>query len=83
MERMISLIERLRKRASEDEECAANNGAVADALKPQIDIFNAGKGGHNTYAVRMFLDHHNGEKRDRQYAADLREAVEALERLSA
>jgi hypothetical protein len=80
---MTSLIERLRKRAAEDEACAANNDAVADALKPQIDLSHVGKGGHNTYAVRMFLDHRNGAKRDRQYAADLRKAIEILEGASA
>lgn len=75
---MSDLIERLRKRLAEDEACAANNDAVADALKPQMDLFNAGQGNHNTFAVRMFLDHHNGAKRDRQYAADLREAIEII-----
>ncbi|MBC2806599.1 hypothetical protein C3Y94_025955 [Rhizobium ruizarguesonis] len=75
---MTTLIDRLRKRAEEDLACAANNDAVADALKPQMDLFNR-RGGHNTYAVRMFLDHHNGATRDRQYAADLLQAIKLLE----
>jgi len=75
---MTSLIERLKKRLAEDEVCAANNDAVADALKPQMDLFNSGQGNHNTFAVRMFLDHRNGARRDRQYAADLRKAIELL-----
>ncbi|UYE95909.1 hypothetical protein KNLIENLN_00097 [Sinorhizobium phage NV1.1.1] len=76
---MTTLIERLRKRADEDLACAANNDAVADALKPQMDRFNKlVEGEHNTYAVRMFLDHHNSAKRDRQYAADLLEAIKLL-----
>lgn len=69
------LVERLRKRAEQDEAYAENNRAVADALQDQMDHFEARDGRHNTYAVRMAVDHRNGMKRDEQFAADLRQAV--------
>ena len=75
------LIERLRKRAAEDETCAVNNEAVAEAFSDQMRLFEEGRGQHNIYAVRMAVDHRNSAKRDRQYAADLLEAIELLEKL--
>lgn len=76
---MTSLIERLKKRLDEDEPCAVNSEAVAEALSEQMRRFDERTGDHNTYAVRMHLDHRNGAKRDRQYATDLREAIALLE----
>lgn len=76
---MTSLIERLKKRLDEDEACAVNSEAVAEALSEQMRRFDERTGDHNTYAVRMHLDHRNGAKRDRQYATDLREAIALLE----
>lgn len=75
-----ALIARLEKRAAEDERCAVNNEVVAALLEPQMRMFEA-REGHNVYAVRMAVDHRNGGKRDRQYAADLREAVGLLRAL--
>jgi len=75
---MTSLIERLRKRLAEDEACAVNSEAVAESLSEQMRRFDDRTGDHNTYAVRMHLDHRNGARRDRQYAADLRKAIELL-----
>jgi hypothetical protein len=74
----MTLIERLKKRAAEDAVCAANNEAVASALDGQMALFEAGKGEHNIYAVRMAVDHRNCAKRDRQWSADLLEAIEML-----
>lgn len=76
---MRTLIERLQKRANEDLACAVNSEAVADALIGQMTNFEEETGNHNTYAVRVHLDHRNGARRDRQYAADLLEAVKLLE----
>jgi hypothetical protein len=73
------LIERLLKRADEDQECADNSAVVASALSGQMDAFHA-RTGHNVYAVRMAVDHRNSVKRDSQYAADLREAAALLAR---
>ncbi|NTA48115.1 hypothetical protein G6L34_08390 [Agrobacterium tumefaciens] len=80
---MTGLIERLRKRLGEDEACAVNSEAVAEALSEQMRRFDERTGDHNTYAVRMHLDHRNGAKRDRQYASDLCEAIKLLEGLAA
>lgn len=75
-----ALIARLEKRAAEDEQCAVNNEVVASLFEPQMQKFEA-REGHNLYAVRMAVDHRHGGKRDRQYAADLREAVALLRAL--
>lgn len=81
LERLRGLIERLEKRAAEDEQCAVNNEVVAALFEPQMRMFDA-REGHNIYAVRMAIDHRQSGKRDRQYAADLREAIAALRALS-
>jgi len=75
---MATLIERLQKRADEDLACAVNSEAVAEALSGEMAKFNEKTGDHNTYAVRVHLDHRNGARRDRNYAADLLEAVKLL-----
>lgn len=75
---LSELIERLEKRAAEDEQCAANNQAVVDALEGQMKHFDARDGLHNTYAVRLAVDHRHSMKRDLQYAADLRAAIQSL-----
>lgn len=72
-----ALIERLRKRAEEDRQCEVNNRIVSELLQPQLDAFDKRDGSHNTYAVRVQLNHRNSAKRDEQYADDL-EAVVAL-----
>lgn len=72
-----ALIERLRKRAAEDRECAKNNAITAALLAPQLEAFDRRDGSHNTYAVRLMLDHRNGAEKDAQYADDL-DAVIAL-----
>lgn len=75
---MRDLIERLEKRAKEDDECADNSARVADLLSPELGRFNAREAPWNTYAVRMAIDHRNSMERDRRYAADLREAIALL-----
>lgn len=72
------LVERLEKRAQEDERCAANSQIIVDLLAPQMALFTAREGVWNTYAVRMAVDHSNSVKRDGQYAADLRAAIALL-----
>lgn len=78
---LAGLVERLGKRASEDERCAANNQVVADALSSQMESFDRRDGSHNTYAVRLALDHSQSAKRDAGYAADLRAAIALLQSL--
>jgi hypothetical protein len=70
-----ALVERLRKRAKEDRQCAENNRVVAGLLEPQFAAFNAREEPWNTYAVRMAVDHRNSLKRDEQWADDLDAAV--------
>lgn len=78
------LIERLRKRAKEDRDCAKNAEIVRDLLQPELDRFgNRHDKGWNSYAVRMAVDHRNGAERDNRYADDLEEAIATVERLSA
>ncbi len=77
-----TLIERLRKRADEDQQCADNDMVIVDALADQMRLFDERDGGYNTYAVRMAVDHRNSAKRDRQFAADLREAADILESMA-
>lgn len=52
-----------------------------NALEGQMKHFDARDGLHNTYAVRLAVDHRNSMKRDLQYAADLRAALTALQSL--
>lgn len=75
---MRELIERLEKRAKEDDACADNSRVVADLLLPEVARFNERLAPWNTYAIRMALDHRNSMERDRRYAADLREAIALL-----
>lgn len=75
---LAELIGRLRNRAEEDRACARNSEVVSDLLQPQLDAFNQRDGSHNTYAVRLQLDHRNSAKRDRQYADDLEAAIRIL-----
>lgn len=77
---MSELVERLLKRANEDQTCADNSAVVAEALSEQMRLFGA-REGHNIYAVRLAVDHQNSVKRDGQYASDLREAAAELTRL--
>lgn len=77
-----ALVERLRKRADEDQRCADNNKVVAEALSEQMRLFEE-RAGHNTYAVRMAVDHKHSAKRDAMYASDLREAISEITRLTA
>jgi len=79
---MTGLVERLLKRAQEDQTCADNSAVVADALSEQMRLFEA-REGHNIYAVRMAVDHQSSVKRDCQYAADLREAATEITGLQA
>jgi hypothetical protein len=72
-----ALIERLQKRAAEDRKCAKNNAITAALLAPQLEAFDRRDGSHNTYAVRLMLDHRSGAEKDAQYADDL-DAVIAL-----
>ena len=72
------LIERLEKRAKEDESCAANNRVIAELLAPQMALFNAREAPWNTYAVRMAVDHETSAKRDERYASDLRTVIALL-----
>lgn len=73
------LIERLEKRAKEDETCAENSRVVAELLAPQMVLFNAREAPWNTYAVRMAVEHENSVKRDSQYASDLRAVIQLLQ----
>lgn len=75
---MRELIERLEKRAEEDEECARNSETVAEALAGELAKFEARDAPWNTYAVRMAVDHRTSAKRDRGLAADLRQAIAIL-----
>ena len=77
MKRMSDLVERLRKRAEEDRQCAENSKAVMEALSEQIRLFET-REGHNVYAVRMAIDHRNGMERDTRYADDLGEAADRI-----
>src|SRR6185312_16208264 len=75
------LVERLRKRAADDRQCAANSAIVADLLQPQMDSFEK-RAGHNVYAVRMAIDHRNGAKLDTQNADDLEQAATRIQQLT-
>lgn len=81
---LAGLVERLEKRAKEDDECADNSRTVADLLSPELARFNErDPAGWNTYAVRMAVDHRNSMERDRRYSADLRAALTAIQSLVA
>ena len=75
---MKTLIERLQERAEQDLACAINSEAVAEGLGEQMRRFEERTSDHNTYAVRVHLDHRNGARRDRQNAADLLEVIKLL-----
>lgn len=79
---MSTLVERLRKRAEEEREIAANSAVVAGLLKPQLDRFTNREPPWNTYAVRVALDHRNSAKKDAEFADDLEEAIRLIEGLS-
>ena len=78
-----SLVERLQKRAEAARTIQANNEAVAEALKPQMDAFDRRDGSHNTFAVRLYLDHRDCAKNDAALAADWDEAASTLSALEA
>lgn len=76
-EQNAGLVERLLKRAAEDQSCADNGQVIVDALAEQMRLFEA-REGHNVYAVRMAVDHKSSVKRDQKYADDLRAAAEFI-----
>lgn len=76
------LVERLRKRAEDEREIQRNNEAVAAALQGQIEAFKRGDGTHNTFAVRLGLDHQNCAKRDAGFAADWDAAADMIEEIT-
>lgn len=76
-----ALIERLEKRATEDESCVENANAVIAALADEMARFEA-RTGHNVYAVRLAVDHQSSARKDAQYAADLRTAIAPLRSLN-
>lgn len=80
---MADMLDRLRRRAAEDQECADNSRAVFAALGGQMRLFETRDGAHNVYAVRLALDHKHAMEREDRHAADLREAIAEIERLRA
>ncbi|MCY1741174.1 hypothetical protein [Ensifer sp. SL37] len=79
---MRELIDRLRKRAKDDQACADNSKVIVEALADQMRLFD-NREGHNVYAVRMAVDHRSSVERDTRYAADLTEAADRIEELEA
>lgn len=77
------LIARLRKRANDEREVQKNNEAVAEALAGQMEAFNRNDGSHNTFAVRLGLEHKKCAEHDAKLAADWDEAADALTELLA
>lgn len=75
---LVELVERLRKRAESEREIQRNNEAVAAALSGQIEAFDRHDGSHNTFAVRLALDHQSCAKNDADLARDWDEAASAL-----
>ncbi|WP_395543413.1 hypothetical protein [Neotabrizicola sp. sgz301269] len=77
------LVERLRKRAKDEREIQINNEAVAEALKPQLEAFARRDGSHNTFAVRLGLNHKKCAENDAKLAADWDEAADRITALQA
>ncbi len=73
-----SLVERLRARAAAEREIQRNNETVAAALAPQLEAFERHDGTHNTFALRLMLDHRSCAKHDAELAADWDAAADAL-----
>lgn len=73
------LLDRIRKRVELERGYAENNRVVAELLQPQLDAFDRRDGTHNTYAVRMQLDHRNSAKKDAQFADDLAALLDFVE----
>lgn len=72
------LIDRIKARAKAEREIQRNNETVASALAPQLEAFERRDGSHNTYALRLMLDHQSCAKRDAQLAADWDDAASTL-----
>lgn len=77
---MTTLLERLKKRAAQDLECSNNAKAIAQAFSAQMEAFERRDGSHNTYAVRMAVDHINAARREEINANDLNKAIELIEK---
>lgn len=72
------LIERLQKRADQIAGYIASSQRVVDLLQPEMDLFNARQGGHDTYTVRMAVDHMSSIRTQNKELADLTDAIAAL-----
>lgn len=75
------IVDRLRERAKAERDIQANNTAVANALKPQLEAFERRDGTHNTFAVRLYLEHRDCANHDGELAADWDEAANVIELL--
>jgi len=75
------LQERLKKRADGERSIARNNAAVAEALRPQMEAFDRHDGTHNTFAVRLGIEHKNCAENDEALAKDWDAAADALSAL--
>ncbi len=77
-----TLVTTLRSYADREREHAENNRIVAELLQPQIDIFNGREKSHNTYAVRLAVEHQSGAARDEAFADELDLAADTIESLN-
>ena len=75
---MSDIEQRLRDRASKLHEYIKSSQIVVDLLKPQMDLFDARKGGHDTYAVRMSVDHQSSIRTQLKEIAELDEAADTI-----
>lgn len=82
-----TLVTTLRSYADREREHAENNRVVAELLQPQVDLFDdryrENCPAHNTYAVRMAIDHRSSAARDETFADELNLAADTLESLNA
>lgn len=77
---MYELIQRLKDRLKEDLECARNNEATFQTMKPEVDKWDAQQP-CNLYVVKLAFDHLTNLRKDRQYASDLEKVIEILSTL--
>ena len=71
------LIERLKARAEKIRGYIANNTRVMELLQPEMDKFDA-REGHNTYTVRIAVDHLSSNRSYTKELADWEDAAATL-----
>lgn len=80
---MVDLEKRLLDRAAKIRGYIASSQIVVDLLQPQMALFDAREGGHDTYTVRLAVDHKSSIRTQTKEAEELEQAADTIATLRA